>query len=105
MNAIESERRRMRNFMTSLTPLPHGGAPDALRSSRMKRLLLAVAVSFAALSSFAAPGVVDASEAGRGVFRRYVIMRGQSGPFTCAYPKRIPAARTPTVPLTRVAGA
>jgi predicted metalloprotease with PDZ domain len=70
----------------------------------MKRLLLAVAVLFAALSSFAATVFVDASEARRGVFHTYITIPARNGPMAFVYPKWIPGEHTPTGPLMQMMG-
>jgi predicted metalloprotease with PDZ domain len=70
----------------------------------MKRFLLVVAALLAALPSFAATVVVDASEARRGVFHTAVVMPVKGGPFTFVYPKWVPGEHTPTGPLMQVVG-
>jgi predicted metalloprotease with PDZ domain len=70
----------------------------------MKRLVLLVAALLAALPSFAATVVVDASEARRGVFHASITMPVKGGPFTFVYPRWIPGEHTPTGPLMQVVG-
>jgi predicted metalloprotease with PDZ domain len=70
----------------------------------MKRVLVVVAVLFAACSAFAATVTVDATEARRGLFHTSVNIPLKSGPATFVYPKWIPGEHTPTGPVMQMMG-